>query len=70
MNNASNMKALAKAQMQPLIATTPLELLHLELTSIEMTMELDKPPSMMNVLVFCSHFTKHIMAYMTPNKTV
>ena len=23
----------------------------------------------MNVLVFCNHFTKHVMAYVTPDQT-
>ena len=59
----------AKAPMQPIIATTPLELLHIDFMSIEMTMELDQPPDMVNVLAFCNHFTKHIMAYMTPIQT-
>ena len=32
-------------------------------------MELDQPPNMVNVLVFCNSFTKHIIAYMTPDQT-
>ena len=56
-----------KDPMQPIIVTAPLELLHIDFTSIETTIELDQPPNMVNVLVFCNHFTKHIMLYMTPN---
>ena len=59
----------AKAAMQPIIATAPLELLHIDFMSIEMTMELDQLPNMVSVLVFCNYFTKHIMAYLTPNQT-
>ena len=33
-------------------------------------MELDQPPNMVNLLVFCDHFMKHIMTYMTPNHAV
>ena len=55
--------------MQPIIATAPLELLHMDFTSIEMTMELDQPPNVVNVFVFSNHFTKNIMAYVTPNQT-
>ena len=55
--------------MQPIIATAPLELLHMDFTSIKMTMELDQPPNMVSVLVFCNHFMKHVMAYMTTNQT-
>ena len=32
-------------------------------------MELDQPPNVVNVLVFCDHFTKHVMAYVTPDQT-
>ena len=46
----------ARTPLQPIIATAPLELLHIDFTSIEMTMELDQPPSMVNILVFCNHF--------------
>ena len=33
-------------------------------------MELYQPPNVVNILVFCDHFTKHLMAYVTPNQTV
>ena len=33
-------------------------------------MELDKSPRVTNVLVFQDHFTKHVLAYVTPNQTV
>ena len=33
-------------------------------------MELDQPPDVVNILVFCDHFMKHVMAYVTPNQTV
>ena len=32
-------------------------------------MELDKSPRVANVLVFQDHFTKHVLAYVTPNQT-
>ena len=56
--------------MQPIIATTPLELLHVDFMSTEMTIELHQPPNMVNILVFCDHFTKHIMAYVNLDQTV
>ena len=59
----------AKAPMQPIIATAPLELLHIDFTSIEMMKELDQPPNVVNVLIFCDHFTKHVMAYMILDQT-
>ena len=34
-----------------------------------MTMELNRLPKVAKVLVFQDHFTKHVMAYMTPDQT-
>ena len=58
-----------RAPIWLIIVTTPLELLHVDFTSIETMMELDRPPNMVNLLVFCDHFSKHVMASMTPNQT-
>ena len=58
-----------KAPLCPIVATTPLHLLHVDFTSIETMMELDKSPRVANVLVFQDHFTKHVLAYVTPNQT-
>ena len=60
----------AKVPMQHIIVTAPLELLHMDFTTIEMTTELGQPPNEVNVLVFCDHFTKHVMAYITPDQTL
>ena len=32
-------------------------------------MELDKSPQVANILVFQDHFTKYVLAYVTPNQT-
>ena len=58
-----------KAPLQAILVTSPLELFHADFTGIEMTMELDKPKHIVNVLVFCDHFTRHIMAYVTLDQT-
>ena len=34
-----------------------------------MTLELNKPPSVTNILVFQDHFTKHVLLYVTSNQT-
>ena len=60
---------LPKTPLHPIVATAPLDLLHVDLTSIETTMELNQPPRDANVLVFQDHFMKHVMAYVTPNQT-
>ena len=58
-----------KAPLCPIVATTPLDLLHVDFTSIETMMELDKSPRVANVLVFQDHFTKHVLVYVTPDQT-
>ena len=61
--------ATPKVPLCPIVATTPLDLLHVNFTSIETMMELDKSPQVSNVLVFQDHFTKHVLAYVTPDQT-
>ena len=58
-----------KVPLHPIVATAQLGLLHIDFTSIEMTMELNQPPRVANILLFQDHFMKHIMAYVTPNQT-
>ena len=58
-----------KAPLCPIVATAPLDLLHVDFTSIETTMELDESPRVANVLVFQDHFTKYVLAYVTPDQT-
>ena len=41
----------------------------MDFTSIEMVIELDQPPHIVKVLVLCDYFTRHVMAYVTPNQT-
>ena len=46
-----------------------MDLLHVDITSIETTLDLNRPPKVFNVLVFQDHFTKRVMVYVTPNQT-
>ena len=57
-----------KAPLCPIMATAPLDLLHVDYTSIETTMELNQLPRVANILVFQGLFTKHVLAYVTPIK--
>ena len=41
----------------------PLELVCVDYTSIETTMELNQPLSIENVLVLTDHFTRYVMAF-------
>ena len=59
-----------KAPLYPIVATTPLDLLHVDFTSIGTTLELNQSPRVANVLIFQDQFTKHILAYVTPDQTV
>ena len=58
-----------KAPLCPIVITAALDLLHVDFTSIETTLELNQSPRVTNVLVFQDHFTKHILAYVTPDQT-
>ena len=60
---------LFKAPLHSIMATTPLNVLHVDFTSIETTLELHKSPKVTNILVFQDHFMKHVLAYVTPNQT-
>ena len=48
---------LPKVPLHLIVATAPLDLLHIEFTSIETTMELNQMPRVTNILVFQDHFT-------------
>ena len=46
-----------------------LELVHLDYTSIESMMELNKPPMVKNVLVMTDHFTRYALVVVTKDQT-
>ena len=60
---------LSKVPLHPIVSTTPMDLFQVDFTSIEITMEPNRPPKVANVLVFQDHFMKHVMVYVTPNQT-
>ena len=60
----------SRAPLCPIQAYAPLELVHLDYTSIESTMELNKPPVVKNVLVMTDHFTRYALAVVTKDQTV
>ena len=59
-----------KISLCPIVATAPLDLLHVDFTSIETTLELNQSPRVTNVLVIQDHFTKYVLVYVTPDETV
>ena len=57
-----------KAPMCPIRAHVLLELIHINFISVESTMELNKPPSVKNVLVITDHFTRYALAVVTKDQ--
>ena len=57
-----------KAFLCPIVDTTPLDLLHVDFTSIETMLELNQLPRVTNILVFQDHSLS--MLYVTPDQTV
>ena len=56
--------AMPKAPLCPIRAHTSLELVHVDFTSMESTMELNKLPSVKNILVIMDHFMCYALAVM------
>ena len=54
--------AVVKAPLYPIKVYMPLELVHVDFTSIETTMELNQPPSVKNVLVITDHFMRYCLS--------
>ena len=61
--------AIPKAPLCPIRAYVPLELMHVDFTSIETDMELNKPPGVKNVLILTNHFMQYAMAFVTKDQT-
>ena len=60
--------AVPKAPLCSIRVHAPLELLHVDFMSVESTMELNKPPSVKNVLVITDHFMRYAMAVITKDQ--
>ena len=58
-----------KAPLCPIRAYAPLELVHLDYTSLECMMELNKPLVVKNVLVITDHFTRYALAVVMKDQT-
>ena len=57
-----------KALLCPIQAYASLELVHVDFTSIETTMELNQLLSVKNTLVLTDHFTRFAMAFITKDQ--
>ena len=58
-----------KAPLCPIRVYVPLELVHLHYTSIESTMELNKPLVVRNILVITDHFMRYALAVVMKDQT-
>ena len=54
-----------KAPLCHIVSTAPLDLLHVDFTSIETMLEPNQSPRVTNILVFQDHFIKNVLAYVT-----
>ena len=60
--------AVVKAPLYSIKGYVPLKLVHVDFTSIEMTMELNQLPSVKNVLVITDHFMRYSIAFATKDQ--
>ena len=58
-----------RAPLCPIQVYAPLELVHLDYTSIKSTMELNKPPMVKNILVMMDHFMMYAFAVVMRDQT-
>ena len=54
--------------MVPMMVIMPLQLVHLDFTSFETTMNLNELPKVKNILVIVDHFTRYTRAYVTKDQ--
>ena len=52
----------------PVMVTAPLQLVHLDFTSFEMTTNLNESPKVEHILVIVDHFTRYTRAYVTKDQ--
>ena len=58
-----------RASLCPIQVYAPLELVHLDYTSIESTMELNKPLMVKNVLMMTDHFMRYALVVVMKDQT-
>ena len=54
--------------MVPMMVTAPLQLVHLNFTSFEMTTNLNESPKVKHILVIGDHFTRYTRVYVTKDQ--
>ena len=56
-------------EMEPIVCTQPMELVHVDYVGMEVTVAAKEKPVVKNVLVVVDHFTRYIQAFVTKNHT-
>ena len=55
--------------MEPILCTEPMDLVHIDYVSMEVTVGIKEKPVVMNILVIEDHFTRYTELYVTNNHT-
>ena len=56
-------------EMEPILCTQPMELVHIDYVGMEVTVAAQEKPVVKNVLVIVDHFTRYVQAFVTNNHT-
>ena len=56
-------------EMEPILCTQPMELVHIDYVSMEVTVATQEKPVVKNVLVIVDHFTQYVQAFVMKNHT-
>ena len=56
-------------EMEPILCTQPMELVHVDYVGMEVTVAAQEKPVVRNVLVIVDHFTRYVQAFVTNNHT-
>ena len=56
-------------KLAPILATEPMDLVHIDFVKMEIPADLRKKPKTKNVLVVVDHFTRFVQAYVTKDQT-
>ena len=54
-------------EMEPILCTQPMELVHVDYVSMEVTVATHEKPVVKNMLVIVDHFTQYVQAFVTQN---
>ena len=57
-----------KAPLCSIVASEPMDLIHVDLLGLETTMDPQITPSVQKILVIIDHFSHHVQAYKVPDK--